>query len=60
MPQRAVAAGNMKRRDLTCRVLAALACGPGGLVPVAAQPATRLFRVGVLRFGVPGDDSKWG
>jgi putative ABC transport system substrate-binding protein len=50
----------MKRRDLTGRLLAVLACGPCGRVQVAAQPTTRLVRIGVLRFGVPGDDFQVG
>jgi len=50
----------MNRRELTGRALAALAGGPCGLVQVAAQPVTRFVRIGVLRFGVPGDEAQPG
>jgi putative ABC transport system substrate-binding protein len=47
----------MKRRSV---VIAALACGAAARLTVAAQPATRLYRIGVLRFGVPGDEARPG
>ena len=36
--------------------MAALASGPGALLPAWAQQPARLYRIGVLRFGVPGDE----
>jgi putative ABC transport system substrate-binding protein len=45
----------VNRRQLTGGLIAALAC-----VSAAAQPATRLYRIGVLRFGVPGDEAQPG
>jgi putative ABC transport system substrate-binding protein len=46
----------MNRRDLGGCLVAALACG----LPLAAQPAARIYRIGVLRFGAPNDGWQQG
>jgi len=50
----------MNRRDLNRAVMVALTCGPGAFVPASAQQPARLYRIGVLRFGAPGDGWQQG
>lgn len=50
----------MKRRSLAQWMALSLAGGPGVLMRVGAQPAVKPPRIGVLRFGVPGDEAQAG
>ena len=48
----------MNRRGITGGLFATLAFGPGAVMSAAAQ--ARVYRIGVLRFGVPGDEAQPG
>lgn len=50
----------MKRRLLVQWTAALMAGGPGGALHAGAQPAAKVPRIGVLRFGVPDDDAQPG
>ncbi len=48
----------MKRRLLVQWTAASLVGGPAGVARLGAQPAGKVPRIGVLRFGVPDDDAQ--
>ena len=50
----------MKRRLLVPWIAASLAAGSSVVTCAGAQPAARVPRIGVLRFGVPDDDAQPG
>ena len=50
----------MKRRLLVKSIAVPLVLGAGGAMRVNAQPAAKVPRIGVLRFGVPDDDAQPG
>jgi putative tryptophan/tyrosine transport system substrate-binding protein len=50
----------VKRRPLAAWLAAALAGGPGAMLRAPAQTAGKVPRIGVLRFGVPGDEAQAG
>ncbi len=48
----------MKRRLLVRSIVVSLVLGAGSVMRVGAQPAGKVPRIGVLRFGVPDDDAQ--
>ena len=50
----------MKRRFAVWRIASAAAIGAGRPLRLAAQPAAKVPRIGVLRWGAPGDDAVQG